>query len=209
MSPRQTTIRRTTSTNKDTRACFDGVLNLIFDFFALRRSVKRPHNHTLFQAVTNAELLHLADQLRDELIVDPVKKIKPLDCQTGLAAIEESTNRCGAHGLVDIRVVADDHGVTASKFQSYAFDTLCRDLHDMFPGGSGSRETDFAYTRILQQRFAHDPTRAGNNIEHAGRQPGFMENVDDLNVRERRGSRRFDHDGVSSNQRRSNLITKQ
>src|SRR2546422_9554531 len=144
MTFHQTIVRWTAAPNKNARPLFDRVLHLIFDFLPLRRGVQRPDDHALFEPVADAKLLHLADQLCDELVVNLVKEIKPLDCQTSLAAIEKSSDRCGADGLVDIRIIANDHRVTASKFQSDAFDVLCRDFHDMFPGGSGSGETDFA-----------------------------------------------------------------
>ena len=79
----------------------------------------------------------------------------------------------------------------------------------MFTRGSGSRETDFADARILQQRFADDPARPGNNVEHARRQSGFMENLNNLNVRQWCRAGGFDHNGVSRNESRTDLIAQQ
>src|SRR5262245_43225902 len=187
----------------------DSVLHLIFDFLPLCRRVQRPDKDTLFDTVADAKLLYLAHQFGNERIVDLVKKVKTFDCQTGLATIEKSSNRGRAHSFVDVRIVANDHRVAASQFQSDPLDVLRRNFHYMFTRGRCSRETDFAYARILQQRFADDPARSGNNVEHARGQSGFMENLNDLNVRQWCRARWFDHDGVSGNEGRTDLIAQQ
>ena len=169
--------------------------------------MKWSDDYALLETIANAKFFHLAHQPGYKFVVDLVEQVEPLDCQASLTAIEEAPNGCGAHGFLDISIVANDHRVAAAKLQSDPLDVLCRNFHDVFTGRGRARETDLAYPRIRQQRFADDPSRSRNNIEHARRQPRFVENLDHLNVRQWRAAGRLNDDGVAGDQGRSDLVT--
>ena len=69
-----------------------------------------------------------------------------------------------------------------------------------------ARETDLAHSRISNQILSDNASRTGYDIQHARRQAGLIEYVDHFDVRKRRRTCGLHHDGVSCNQRRTNLV---
>ena len=94
-------------------------VDLFLDFLALFFSVQRAHQHAGLKTVADADLPSFFHQLFHEDVRDLIEEIEPLDCQARLAAIEKTTDGSGAHGALEIGVVADDHRIAAAQFQSH------------------------------------------------------------------------------------------
>ena len=159
----------------------DRVFDLLFDFLPLFLGMQRPHQHAGLETVADADLLRLFDELFHKRVRDAVEKIQTLDRQTGLAAIEKAAHRGGAHGALDIGVVANDHRIAAAQFQRHMLEIFGGGLHDATAGIRGAGEADLSDRGIDQQLFADHAAGTGNDIQNAFRAAGILDRfLDDL-----------------------------
>src|SRR5262249_48864184 len=158
------------------------------------------------QSISHPKLLNLTNQLRYELVVDLVKKVKPLDGETRLSTIEKPSDGCCTDRFVDIRVLAHDHGIASAELKRDTLDVLRGDFHDVLSSRCRSGESNLPDTGVFEERFANNPCGAGHDVQHARRKSGFIQNLYGLNVRERRRSGRLHDDSVSGNQRRADFV---
>src|SRR5713226_9797653 len=101
--------------------------------------------------------------------------MQTLDAQTGLAAVEESAHGSGAHRPIEIRVVADDHGITAAQFQGHMFEIFGRGLHHAPARVGCAGKAYLTYRRIDQLLLAHDAPRAGDDVEDSFGTASFLD----------------------------------
>src|SRR5262249_28494390 len=139
--------------------------HLRFHFISLGGAVKRPNNDALLQSISDAKLFNFADKLRYKLVVDFLEKVKPLDGQARLAAVEEAADRCCADSLVKAGVIPHDHRVASAEFQSDTLHILSRHFHDVLSGRRSPCKSDLPDPRVLQKRFADNSCRARNDIQ--------------------------------------------
>src|SRR3990167_8939000 len=143
----------------------DRLLDLFFNLLPLAGSVEGSHKGVRLEPVTDSELFHLLDQFLHEYVGDLVEQIKPLDSQTGLAAVEESANRSGAHRPIEIRVVANDHRIAAAQFQGHVFKVFGSGLHHAPARVGGAGKADLTHRGIYQQFFANDASRPCDGVD--------------------------------------------
>src|SRR5262245_50448669 len=108
--------RGTFAAGENAGAALYSVGHLRFNLVSLCGCVKRPNNHTLLHTVSHTKLFNFTDELRYKLVVDLREKVKPLDGEARLTAVEEAADRRRADSFVEVGVVADDHGVASTKF---------------------------------------------------------------------------------------------
>jgi hypothetical protein len=126
----------------------------------------------------------------------------------GGAALSRRVERRVQHAVdrhVEIRVRQHDRRILAAHFELHASEALRADLRDAAADGVGSGERDGAHLRIRHERIAHVAAAAGDEIEHAFRNAGFVQDFDEFHAGERRLRRGLDHDGVAGHQRRREL----
>src|SRR5262249_26701940 len=142
-----------------------------------------------------------------ELVIDVLKKIQPLDCKAGLTTVEKTPDRCRAYSFFEIGVVTDDHRIAAAELQGYALHILCGGGHYVLACRSCAGEADLPDALVFQKRFSDNPCGPGHDVQHTGRKTGLVQNLYGLDIRERSGSCGLDDDGISGDQRGSNLIS--
>src|SRR2546427_353058 len=96
--------------------------------------IARPHRG----AQAEDRVVSLLEQFLYESIGDLVDQIESLDGETGLAAVEEATYRSGAYRPIEIRVLANDHRIAATQFQSDMLEILGGGLHHVSSGVGGA-----------------------------------------------------------------------
>src|SRR5262249_9000926 len=125
------------------------IIHLFFNLVALRGRVEWADDDALLEAIPDAELVHFGNELFYELIVDLVEQIKPLDGETRLTAIEESSDGCTADRLIDVGIVANHHRIASAELERQALHVLRGHFHHMLACGRRAREADLANPGIL------------------------------------------------------------
>ena len=123
------------------------VFHLLFHFLALFFSMQRTHQRTLGQAVANADLFGFLNQFRHEIVGNIIKQIQALNGQTSLTTVEETADRSGANGAINISVVTNDHRIAAAQFQRHMLEIFSGGLHNAPSGIRRAGEADLAHGR--------------------------------------------------------------
>src|SRR4030095_267162 len=105
------------------------------------------------------------DQFFYEGVSDVIEQIESLDRQAGLATVEKTAHRSGAHRPVHIRVVADDHRIAAAQLQRDVLEVLGSGLHHPPPGIRRTRENHLKHGGGNVQLFTDHASWAGDDIE--------------------------------------------
>ena len=95
----------------------------------------------------------------------------------------------------------DDRRVLAAQLQHHRRQVLgCRD-HHLAAGGHAAREHDLFDARVLDQRL-REGVACGDHVAHAGREPGLLAQLAELQADERRRERGLQHHRVAGGERR-------
>jgi hypothetical protein len=105
------------------------------------------------------------------------------------------------YGIIQICVVEDDVGRLAAKFQRNTLERFCRCLVDGPAARFATSEGNALDERMIDQRFAGLSAHTGNDIDHAGRKAGFLEQLPQVEHRSRGVFRRLNDYGVSRRKR--------
>src|SRR5262249_22997501 len=103
----------------------------------------------------------------------------------------------------------NDHRIAAAKLERHSLDRLSRYLHDMFACRCCAGKTDFANSRISQDRLTNDLRWTGDDIEDTRRQAGIVHDPNSFGVRKWSGSGGLHHYRVSTEQRGTDLVAEQ
>src|SRR5215210_265717 len=168
--------------------------------------MQRSEHYPFRSPGTNSELLDFARELLDELIGHALEDVEALYGQAGLAAIEEPPHARGARGLVQVRVVADDHGIRAPELQGGALQAVRRYGHKPLAGGRGARKGDLAYQGMLGERLPGFGTGPRHDVEHARRHAGFVHDLRYPQCGQRGGIGRLRYHDVARDQRGTQFV---
>src|SRR5215471_7922477 len=132
----------TLASEKNCRTSLDGVRNLRFDLFALYFRMHRTKPRIFIKPVADFEPLRFSNELLDELFIDALDHVQALYRKAGLSTVVEPPDRRSRKSFVDIRVLADDHGITSAKLQRDTFHLTAGDLHDVLARLGFTRKCD-------------------------------------------------------------------
>ena len=110
----------------------------------------------------------------------------------------------GSRRELDVGVVEDDDRRLAAELEVEPLDGVRRDLRDPLAGRGITRDRHHADLRVTDQRVTDIGARAGQHVDHTGRQ----DPAEDLSERERaqrRPRRRLQHDRAAGRERRAEL----
>jgi hypothetical protein len=103
----------------------------------------------------------------------------------------------GLDGFRQVGVVENDVRAFASELERDALDGLRSELGDTLASAGRPGEADHVDTGVSHDRFTHDRAGAADEIEHAGRQLGLVDDLGEHERAERGDLARFENDRAS------------
>ena len=117
-----------------------------------------------------------------------------------LAAVAHRVRRQRSDHDVEIRIRQHDRGGLAAELEAAALDLLPAQRTDPAPGARAPREADLVDQRVPDKPLAHLAV-GGHDVQHAGRQAGFLEHLRQQEAEQRRLLGRLENDGATGQQR--------
>src|SRR5207249_2954460 len=146
---------------------------------------------------------------RGELLHDLVEHAPLHDGAGGrgadLARMETPDAHQRGDGRVDVGVVEHDARAFSAELQQEALHRLRAGLGDPYAYAGAAGEADHVDVGRLDQRGTGFGTRAGDDVDDAGREPDLLHDADELEAAERVLGRGLDDDGVPGRQRGGDL----
>src|SRR6185312_15151098 len=102
---------------------------------------------------------------------------QPRGCIAGLAGVLENVPYGSLHRALQIGILQHNTGGLAAELLMYALDRRGRDLRDLGAGTGRAGEGDHIDVGVGGQRRADFRTRAIDEIEHAGRDSGLVQDL--------------------------------
>src|SRR5579859_6847620 len=179
----------------DFAAPLDRVGQLGFDLGTLFLSVQGTHLRRRIGATAQLQPFGPRRDFQNELVGDALEHVDTLHGQTSLAGIEKTSDGHRARRQVEVRVVTHDGGIRATQLQGDVLELLGSapgyvDTRARFAG-----EPDFAHERMADDLLADHAPRAGDDVQHTGRQTASVHQLGEAEGGQRRGAGRFDDDG--------------
>jgi hypothetical protein len=157
------------------------------------------------EAVAELEPAHPRVELIGELAEDRLVHDDAAGCRAALAGGPESAPDDPVQGEPEVRVIHHDDGVLPTHFQRNAL-AQSRTLDgDLLADLIGPGEGDERDVRVLDERGPHRLAGSEDEVEHAGRQTGFLEDLDESDSRARCVASGLEDDRVPADQRRHDL----
>ena len=121
-----------------------------------------------------------------------------------MALIEKNAVDDSLHRLIERRIVKDDIRRLAAQLHRHFFIRPSQRAHDDLADLGGAGEGDLGRQRMPHDRRA-GVSKAGDDIDHASRQAGILEDFRELQGRNTGCLGRLDHDAVTHRERRGNF----
>jgi ParB family chromosome partitioning protein len=140
------------------------------------------------------------DQLRHHLVVGLLLDEQTRSGAAALAVVEVNRRgRSDRRGL-EVGVVEDDVGRLAAELERDALQVAGRRPHDLVTDFGRAGERDLVDVGMRGDRRACGLAESGDDVDHAGRDAGFLEQLAEAQRRERRLLGRLEDDGIAAGQ---------
>ena len=156
-------------------------------------------------AGTDAQRADLGAERLDEAPVVARRYIDARGRRTDLALVEQPAADGAGHGLVDVGIFQQQHGVLAAQFEGEARHVLQRGDAHLLADGGGAGEGHLVHQRMRHQRRADLGTTADQHVEHPGGDAGFDRQLGQAQGSQRGFVSRLDDHGAAAGQRRDDL----
>ena len=153
-----------------------------------------------------AQAADLLGQLGDELVVDGLLDVDPLDRDADLAGVHHPAPGRGVGGAVEVGVGEDDHRVLAAELEADRGQRLGGARHHLAAGAVGAGELD--EVDVVDQRAA-GLADAVHAVEDVGAADLLLPGLDDLGQAERGELRGLDDDRGARLQRRDRVAERE
>src|SRR5690606_38749408 len=164
-----------------------------------------PNHRLRIARVADLEAAHALDEPLDERLVHLAVDDEAIRDHADLALVQKLAEHGRIDGAIEIGIVEHDERRVAAELELDA-------LHDRRFGGElrnasshGRRagEGHDARCRMTDERIADLAARADHDVQHARRQPGFLEDLPEQQpAGNRRIARGLQHDGITDGERR-------
>src|SRR5215213_4420343 len=178
---------------------FHGALDLLLDKLPPTGGVERPEHNSLGGAWSHPQAADLRGQLLDELVGHALEDEDPLHREARLPGVEEPAHARGARRPIEVRVVADDHGVRAPKLERRALEVASRERHELLADRRGAGKGYLSHQGMLRERLARARPRPRHDVEHATWKAGLVHDLRDPQGGQRSGIRRLRDDDIPRN----------
>ena len=178
-----------------------GDADVVENFLVLGPRGDGAHLGCGFEGIAHLRGLRQREQLIDKLIVHRAMNQRARAGDAGLPGRREDAGDHTFDGFVEISVIENNVGGLAAQFQRDVLDPARGGLIDVFAGFVAAGESDFVDAGMRQQWFAHFVAEACDDVDDAGREAGFFEELPKRERRYGRIFRRFPHHRATGGQR--------
>ena len=186
------------------RALLHAAVHQFADLSELLLRVDRADVGVLVQRIADAQDLDAVLQLREHGFRHAFLHEQPRAGAAHMALVEKDAVHDAFHGLVERRVVEDDVRRLAAEFHRHLLVRARERAHDDLADLRAARERDLRGERMIHHRRAGF-AGAADDVHHARRQSGLLQDLAELQRGDARGLRGLDHDAVSHRQRGRDL----
>ena len=166
-------------------------LDVAQDFLPRRLIDQRPHLDALVEAVADFDFPRAFDQHLGNVFRHVAMDDQSAGRRAALPGRAERAPERAFDGKIEIGIFHDDLRIFAAELQGNAFEILAAHRSDLAPDCRGTGERNQLNVAMAHQRGADFFAAAMNQIDHAGRNAGFGQNLDEPYGRVRRIFRRF------------------
>jgi hypothetical protein len=138
-----------------------------------------------------------------KLVVDAFLHQDPGGSRADLARVGHDPDVRPFHGLVDVGVVKDQQGTLAASLEGYVLEVYRRRFHYRAAGGCAACKRDLVDIRVRGDRGAGGAAVAGDDVDDAGREAGFLDQRGQEEYRQRALFGSLQDHGISRRQRRA------
>ena len=131
--------------------------------------------------------------------------VQPRPGAAALAVVEEDRVRRAGDGDVEIGIRQNDRRRLAAEFQRHFLQIAGRRLDDQLADFGRAGESDLVDVRMRGERRAGGFAEPGQDVDHARREAGFLDQLSQAQRGHRRLFGGFQHDGATRSQRRRDL----
>ena len=191
---------------QDARALGDRVVDQLGDLGALRLVDQRPDLDAVLGPAPDLQRADLRGQLVGERLGDRLVHVEAVGARARLAAVAHLGQQRALDRGIQIGVLEDQERRVAAQLHRDLEHLLGRLLDQLLADRRRARERHLAHARVLDQRRHDLPRRrGGDDVQHAVRQPGLLEDLRQREHRQRRLLGRLDHAGAAGRQRGPDL----
>ena len=162
------------------------------------------HVGVLVERLADPQQLDPAPQPLQQLVGDPLLHQQPRAGAADVALVEEDAVDDALDRLVEGGVVEHHVGALAAELQRQPSAGPRELAPDGAPHAGGAGERHLVEPRVARQRLAGRP-RAGDDVDHARREPRLGDQLRQQQRGERRGLRRLQHHRVPAGEGRRDL----
>ena len=190
----------------DLAAVGQGIGHMLLHFLQGGRFDERADFHAFVKAVAHAGGLHAGRELAHELVIHARLHIKAVGANAGLPRVAELAGKSALHGGGDVRIVKNNERRIAAQLQRQFFNGRCALGHEDAAHFGAAGEAEVAHDGAGAQSLAvFAAASAGDDVEHARRQPGAAGQLGHGQRRQGGEFGRLDHDGAAGGQRGGHL----
>src|SRR5713101_8108937 len=131
----------------------NGILHKVSHLFPPLLTNKRAIIHRFVKRITEPYLSHRLHQARTKLVEPLAMHIDSLGAITYLPRIVDACVTNAAHRQGNIRVIHDDTGSIATKFQGNMCHVRSCGFHNAYAGWNTARNADESHIRVATQGF--------------------------------------------------------
>ena len=172
----------------------DGVADEGFHGVEPARMGERAHAGAVLEPVSDFDGLRGVEKLAHELVVGRLLHHEPCRRDAHLAGVTELGGAQRFGRRINISVGEDDRGRMAAELHGDAFHVLAGEHREVLADRGRAGERDLADHRMRDQVGRDFARHAEHEIDHAGREAGLHERIDQCGARRRRLFRPFDDD---------------
>ena len=172
----------------------------------LRPGDLRPLEGRLLERVAeDGDRPHLVLEPVDKGVVDALLHEDARRRRADLALVRHDADVRPGGGELEVGVVEDEQGGLAARLERDVLHGRRRHAHDLLARRGAAREGDLVDVRVLHQRGAGLAPAPVDDVDHARREAGLLDQPGDVEHGQRRLLRQLEHDGVAAGQRGAQL----
>src|ERR671925_196708 len=187
----------------DVGAVRDGVGDEVVDSLELRPRRDRADADAVVHAVRDLDRAGALGERGDDVVVEALRRVDPLDPRADLAAVVEGAPEEAVRERDGVDVVEQDRRVVAAELEGDTLEVGRRRGRDVLAGRDRAGEADLPWDRVRAHPLA-ELVAAADDVQHAGRKERSKE-LGEPERRQRRERRRLEDDGVPGAERGRDL----
>src|SRR5919109_242808 len=175
----------------------------VVDSLELRPRRDRADADAVVHAVRDLDRAGALGERGDDVVVEALRRVDPLDPRADLAAVVEGAPEEAVCERDGVDVVEQDRRVVAAELEGDTLEVGRRRGRDVLAGRDRAGEADLPWDRVRAHPLA-ELVAAADDVQHAGRKERSKE-LGEPERRQRRERRRLEDDGVPGAERGRDL----